>query len=266
VRNFFSTAGNKLKIGGKKFGVGLSNLVNTGTDFAPADLFAKAGNKGTNARVLIGWVGSVGIPVGGVIALGITYPYEDHPPGPMGYLIKAGVIFGKSLAAYASGGGDSSDAPGAAERGPFAETVGLPTLNVVLNGHGERALRMLGYSKTPEPIELHDVSVPPSDQFDVRDAMELYDAAHGRQHHWLQVDWVKTAAAATTRIFSPFALDRGVSYQESLSANHLVTGQVAQYDRSTVQRFTEGSVGRVPNRTIPIELLDNSVPAAPRVG
>lgn len=132
---------------------------------------------------------------------------------------------------------------------------------MLLNGKGTRALRQLGAIESPQPIDVGPSrSVPSTTQFDVRDSIELYESAHGRQHRWVPTDWVKTAAASTTSIFSQFLLDRGAKYQESLAANQLVTGQVAQFSRETVQRFTAGSVGRVPNNAMPVDLLNNSAP------
>jgi hypothetical protein len=86
---------------------------------------------------------------------------------------------------------------------------------------------------------------PPAEPIDDLNANTTFADLHNRQHSWLALDWTSVAATTTTRVFSPFGIDRSGSAAQSLSSDKMVAGQVFEFDDETLLAFAERSVGGV---------------------
>jgi hypothetical protein len=163
----------------------------------------------------------------------------------------------------------SAQNPNTSYKSPFRFNVGGVTTKAGLLASVIRQA-MHGYSaasKEPPPIGPFVVHGHPEREigttsYDNRTSSDTFVSQHERQWSWIPTSWTDTAASATTQIYSSFGIDRAASLQTAIVANQMLSGQVGQFNSSSVAGFALGAVGHMSTNPIPnpINFLDAAPP------
>jgi hypothetical protein len=92
----------------------------------------------------------------------------------------------------------------------------------------------------------------PTSSYVDANALSTFADLHDRQRNYLAIEWRQVAANVTTRVFSPFAIDRSADVETIQQSNRMISGQVSGFDMNSVVKFAEASVGGVggdPSKT-----------------